>query len=104
MRVSYEWDIETWEGDEIIDHDFRDRLHDFGGEKLTLAVNQDHDDADRYYRLVLVRNEGSQVEGITDRLWAYVTDDGKLPEFFEQAGEMETTVRVPKRFHREFNL
>lgn len=104
MTVGYEWDIETCrnlfeDGIEIIDHNHRDRLHDFGGEELTQALNQDFDSEDTFTRLVLVRT----VDG-GDRLWAYVTDDQKLPSVFSDSLGNETEVQVPKRFHTEFNL
>jgi len=92
MAITYEWDLETvdLESDDIIDHDFRETLSD-----LDLpASNQ---------RLVLVRNVGNDLEGLTDRLWAYVCK-GQLPICFHSAGEVETSIRVPSRFHRELHL
>ena len=91
MAITYEWDIETWEDDEIIDHDHRNRLHEFGNERLTLAVNEDDG-----LRLVLVRDDDN------GRSWAYV-DDGELPEMFLDACS-NPVAKVPKRFKSEFNL
>lgn len=90
MPVSYEWDIETWDGEEILDHNHRDRLHDFGGEELTLAVAEDG------FRLVLVRDDDN------GRSWAYVTN-GELPEQFLDAYERPVAT-VPRRYIEEFNL
>lgn len=105
IKVSYEWDIETVSADEhedVLDHNFRDRLRDFGGEEMTLAMNFDGEEPGTFTRLVLVRTEGNEVEGITDRFWAYVTEDGKLPEYFQDATEHVTGIRVPKRLREEF--
>lgn len=67
-KVIYEWSIETVdEHGDIIDSSFWDELP-----KEPLEENQ---------RLCLVRNEGNETDGLTDRLWAYVVD-GKLPEYF----------------------
>lgn len=89
MPVTYEWDIETWADDEVIDHDHRDRVHDFGGEELTRAVAEDG------YRLVLVRNDDK------GRSWAYVAN-GELPTHFLDAYE-KPVAKVPARFVTEFN-
>lgn len=95
MPIRYEWDIETWRDDEIVDHDHRDRLHDFGGEELTRAVAEDG------YRLVLVRDRFAN-DDLVCRSWAYVTD-GKLPDQFLDAYD-NPVATVPKRFIKEFNL
>ena len=95
MPIQYEWDIETWEDDEIADHFHHNRLHDFPGEMLTMAVAEDG------YRLVLVRDRYDD-SGVICRSWAYVTD-GKLPEDFLDAYD-RPVAKVPKRFHKEFNL
>lgn len=91
MAVHYEWDIETWGEEECIDHDHRDRLHDFGGEELTLAVAEDNG-----LRLVLVRDDNN------GRSWAYVIDGELAPEFVDAYDR--PVAKVPKRFHQEFNL
>lgn len=98
--TGYEWDIETVTADEhedIVDHDHRERMHDFGGEKLTLALVEDGDEPGTFFRLCLVRSVWDDVTGLVDRSWAYV-EDGKMPTHFENG------VVVPKRFHDEFNL
>lgn len=90
MAVTYEWDIEKYDGDEIVDHNHRDIVHEFDGEELTLAVAEDG------YRLVLVRDDDS------GRSWAYVTN-GELPtDFLDAYGKI--VAKVPQRFFKEFNL
>lgn len=94
---SYEWDIEMWNDDEIIDHDHRDKLSEFGMENLIHAINADQLNANGdYTRLVLVRDSEAC------RAWAYLTDDGKMPEYFLDAYE-RPVCKVPKRFIEEFN-
>lgn len=104
-QTTYEWAIETWVDGECLDHNHRDRLHDFGGEELTLAINRDAgEQLGSHLQLVLVCDKWDQVNGGWDRLWAYITNDGKLPEFFSDSLNNITGVRVPKRFHQEFAL
>lgn len=104
--IRYEWDIETVCADssDILDHDHRDRLSDFGMERLIQAINQDAGPDKTFTRLVLVRDRFSRVDGdLACRSWAYVTDDGKMPDQFLDAYD-KAVVAVPKRFIEEFNL
>jgi len=97
MTTTYEWDIETWRGEEIIDHNHRDRLAEFGMEELIQAINCDilNSQGD-FTKLVLVRD--SDRDG---RAWAYITDDGKLPD--EMVDALEKVIcAVPKRYREEF--
>jgi hypothetical protein len=87
-QVKYEWSLETVEDGDIVDSDFSDKL-DFAKDELP---GKD---------LCLVRNEGNENEGVTDRFWAYVKD-GKLPEYFSSS-EGEVNIKVPIRFHNELN-
>jgi hypothetical protein len=97
MTTTYEWDIETWNGEEIVDHNHRDRLADFGMEELIQAINCDFlNEARDFTKLVLVRD--SDRDG---RAWAYITHDGKLPEEMVDAYE-RPVCKVPKRFIEEF--
>jgi hypothetical protein len=83
-KVSYEWSIETIdENEDIIDSSFWDE--------------KPHKELEENERLVLVRNEGNEIEGITDRLWAYVID-GKLPKYFSDSNDCVVSIKVPKRF------
>lgn len=89
MAVSYEWDVETFdlESDDILDHSHMDKPVP----PSSLCECE---------RLVLVRDDGTDDEGLIDRLWAYVEDD-MLPKHFENGAGIETQVRVPKRFHKQ---
>ena len=85
MAVTYEWcaeDVDRETGD-ILDHNFQDRLSCIS----ELNYNQD---------LCLVRTVGSDLEGITDRDWAYVVD-GLLPDFCAYGA------KVPKIFKLELS-
>jgi len=98
MTIRYEWDIETvcTESEDILDHDHRDRLAEFGIEELIHAINQDTEPGNNFTRLVLVRDDDN------GRSWAYVTDEGKMPEQFLDAYD-RPVAKVPKRFVEEFN-
>lgn len=104
MTIRYEWDIETVcaESEDILDHDHRDRLADFGMEELIHAINQDIEPGNNITRLVLVRDRFRD-DDLVCRSWAYVTDDGEMPEQFLDAYE-RPVAKVPKRFMEEFNL
>jgi hypothetical protein len=107
MPIKYEWDIETVAADEdedILDHDHRDKLSEFGVEELIFAIAQQpgpDSKGDTFLRLVLVRDRLDD-GGVVCRSWAYVTDDGKMPEQFLDAYE-RPVAKVPKRFIEEFN-
>ncbi len=81
--VVYEWSIETLdENGDIIDSDFSETPFE------VVESNQ---------RMCLVRNEGNEVDGLTDRLWAYVVD-GRLPDVFENGEGYPVSCKVPERF------
>lgn len=82
MATNYEWDLETYEGEDIIDHWFAEHLS-----SLPLPAPTQ--------RLVLVRRVGDPDEGVIDSEWAYI-QDGKLPKIFDGG-----TV-IPQRFQREY--
>lgn len=86
-KVNYEWTLETLDDGDIIDSDFADKLT-FDKDDL---VGKD---------LGLVRDEGNEADGITDRLWAYVKD-GNLPEYFSDSMGTPIAIKVPQRFHNE---
>jgi len=86
--VSYEWDIETLEGEDVVDHHHSDKL-DFLN--LPRAVPNEHGG---HEVLVLVRDVGNWEDGLISRTWAYV-QSGTLPETFDDG------TKVPKRFHAE---
>lgn len=94
MAVTYEWTVEVLEDPSDQDSDILE-TQPFDHLEDALKFMRYEPEA----RLVLVRNVGNDLDGLTDRLWAYV-EDGKLPEYFEDGGA-ETTVRVPGKCIRE---
>lgn len=103
MTIRYEWDIETvcGESQDILDHNHRDRLHDFGAEDLIHAINQDTEPGNQFTRLVLVRDRFDRDDNLVCRSWAYVTDAGELPSEFLDASDV-AVAKMPKRFIEEF--
>jgi hypothetical protein len=89
-KVAYEWTLETVEDGDIVDSNFADNLTEIDNADL---IGKD---------LGLVRNEGNENDGVTDRLWAYVKD-GKLPECFADSMGTPIAIKVPQRFHNELN-
>lgn len=85
--VRYEWDVETVDGDEIVNHNHYDKISEI---PFDLANNE---------RLVLVRDIYDECDGLKDRAWAYV-QGGRLPTHFENPWQ-EPTIRVPNKFHKE---
>lgn len=88
IKVAYEWTLETVEDGDIVDSNFVDSLTEINNADLT---GKD---------LGLVRNEGNENDGVTNRLWAYVKD-GKLPDYFQDAYLQNTSIKIPARFHKE---
>jgi len=97
MAVFYEWDIE-----EVIDYhdgdnDIQNHLHQPNFEVLRLELSTLKEYVTPaghvHYDPVLVCDDDQ------GRSWAYI-EDGKLPEFFEDAYQCRTR-KVPKRFHKE---
>jgi len=82
----YEWAVESYDGEDIINIDHSDKLP-----TTPLQYNE---------KLVLVRNVGVGIAGepdsfdLSERAWAYV-EGGKLPAEFDDGAA------VPKRFHKE---
>lgn len=89
MPVHYEWDVETLEDDcdDIFDHHHSDTL-----QPIVHLLREPRT------RLVLVRDVGNDVDGLTDRSWAYVIN-GRLPAHFSyDCDGNEVGAKVPKRF------
>lgn len=83
QQTYYEWTVEVENEDgDIVDSYFFDTLAE--------AVNFGSG------ALGLVRNVGSDSEGVEDRQWAYPVDD-KLPDFFDGGA------KVPSRFAEEWS-
>lgn len=89
MSITYEWDVETMQDDEVFDHRHATNCSELITEFGIYCIG-----GYGKHRLVLIREEGDQDVGITDRSWAYVTDE-ELPEHFENGKT------VPSRFHKE---
>lgn len=104
-QVAYEWCIEEFtpdESEDIIELYLVDELEDFSPGMVETLFSDKAKESDISYRLVLVRSEGNQYEGVTDRLWAYVRD-GQLPLVFEDAMSEPTDIKVPQRFIKELD-
>lgn len=84
--IKYEWDIETYDDEDIAEHNFADSLADLP----PLEADQ---------KLVLVCNDYRSPDGSL-RMWAYVCPQKGLPAFFEDACEQPLR-KVPQRFRAE---
>ena len=49
--------------------------------------------------VALVRNTGNNADGLTSRYYAYLNEDGSLPEFFSTIHHEADGPSVPQRFH-----
>lgn len=105
MAVIYEWDVEELEeapselngfDPDIVDHTFCDSYRQA---VETLKMFQTVFEVPA--RIVLVRDVGNANEGITDRSWAYLNEDGTMPIYFEYGAGEQSLIPVPKRFHDE---
>jgi hypothetical protein len=89
-EIKYEWSYETVDSDgDIVESIFWDTLESFF-------------DNDRTNVLCLIRNEGNEIEGLTDRYWAYV-ENGILPNNFSNSIGI-VDIKVPKKFHKEYEI
>lgn len=86
-EITYEWTLEELEDGDIIDSDFTDTLK-------ADWINRPNTDLGLLYR------EGNEVDGETDRYYAYVRE-GKLPEYFSNELNQPLGIKVPQRFHKE---
>jgi hypothetical protein len=86
-KTSYEWVAELLdEHGDIIEPMFGDTLKEV---QLYAAQSDEHADDIAF---ALVQNIGEDINGLQDRGYAYIGDDGYLPEFFDN-GES-----VPKKY------
>jgi hypothetical protein len=92
METKYEWDIETIEtkhGD-VVDHYHHDKLSD-----LLDTLKQWAPKSGERYEVVLVRDVGSNDEGVVDRQWwypgFYMTHEAETPRFGEGYGGTPVT-------------
>ena len=90
-QVIHEWLVESVDqyGD-IIDSNCYPTLAD--AIRTTLGCPEGQD----YYRIGLVRDEGNDVDGLVDRQWAYIQNDGTLPDKYSKGAI------IPKKFRAEF--
>ena len=95
-RTTYEWDIETWEDDDVTDHHHAEHM-DAEHNLLAMAGGVIHSKGVTQ-RLVLVRDVWSDWDGCIDRQWAYV-ERGVLPYQFTDGLDREDA-KVPQRFHK----
>lgn len=96
MAVIYEWIVETLESATDDDPDILEVHHtDTLAEARAWAAT-----IEEPTRIGLVRDVGNDIEGLTDRAWAYL-ENGKLPETFTYGADEDSGIHVPKRFHRE---
>jgi len=93
MPVEYEWDVEDWTDDEIVDHHF---CECFAEARETAADG----DPDMKRVIVLVCKVEDWNRGTTAVSWAYLREDGTLPENFTDASDRPTR-KVPKKFVNE---
>lgn len=103
MGVHFEWVIETVMADEhedIVDLLHFTRIRDLEPDVIRAAISNrryvDEMFGEVFTRLALIRNKGDQVEGIVDRAYAYVDEDGVLPDEFE-----DSAAKVPDKFKAE---
>lgn len=87
-KIEYEWTLEIIQDGDIIDSDFQDTLN---FDKEDLKGND----------LGLVRNEGNEREGLTNRFWAYCKNCS-LPDYFSNENGEETKYKVPEKYKKEF--
>lgn len=91
----YEWDVETVaarDSEDYAEDDVIDHHHTTSFAEAKRVAAQEPDDGTKHV-LVLVRDHD-------DRSWAYLNDDGTLPEYFEDAYN-QPRGKVPVRYHRE---
>jgi hypothetical protein len=97
MTVVYEWDVETVTAVESEDHEEGEVMEHNHCRSYAEAVA----DSLKYpppegcrYDIVLVRDDDD------GRSWAYMMNDGNLPEFFYDAVQFPVA-RVPQKFVKE---
>lgn len=97
-KVTYQWCIEYYTADEtedITETNFSD------DDQLTFDSTDFIAPDGEASRLCLVRFEGNEIDGETDRHYTYVKD-GKLPEFFEDSFGHYIGIKVPQKYHKQF--
>lgn len=91
MPIEYEWDCEK------VDRESGDVIDHYYGGSLAEVIKGIRHDPQYKYDIVLVRNDVN--ESCTDCSYAYLKEDGTLPEHFTEGDCV--VAKVPKRFHAE---
>jgi hypothetical protein len=88
-RTAYEWDLEEFDSyGDVVNHHHSDSLLEIGAPDFNRSR----------YALVLVRDSGSEADGLQDRQWAYTEPhNGQLILPLEFDGG----AKIPVRFNRE---
>ena len=96
-KVTYEWTAEASdEYGDIIDSHFDETID--GAKGYGGNLREQYPDAKIEY--ALVRTAGNEVDGITERHYAYLDDRGFLPDRFSTSAYEMDGPDVPKRFQR----
>ncbi len=101
MPVFYEWDCEEvadgesehYCDEDVIDHYHAETFQEVAGQAASKPP------VGSKYRIVLVRDRLDKYDSLVCRSWAYLDGD-KLPEYFEDAYNIQTA-KVPQKFHNE---
>jgi hypothetical protein len=101
MTVYYEWDVEevaeadmTSCNQDFAKDDVMEHWHQTSYKDCLAFIANTQPELNTRYDIVLVRDDDDR------RAWAYIQDDGTLPEYFCDADGHEYK-KVPKRFHEE---
>lgn len=89
--TDYEWDLETWNDTDCLDHDAEPRLADLLNRTARFGP-----DAGEHWQLVLVRNSEDG-----ERCWAYVQANGQFDGLHFRNAWGNEHCRIPVRFVRE---
>jgi hypothetical protein len=100
-KVTYEWAIEEADEDgDIFNVDHADTLAealDRQRESLSTAAET----GAASVRVALLRITNDDIDGEQERFYAYLNEDGSLPEIMETCDEAQDGPPVPQRFHKE---
>src|SRR6218665_3066302 len=101
MAVIYEWDVEELEAPDTGDNDPEILDHNHCGSYAEAKSIAAELEGCGFYRIVLIRDVGNNLEGLTDRAWAYLKPNGTLPTTFTYGADEDSGILVPKRYHAE---
>lgn len=96
MTVTYEWVVETldfydgcYDDPDIIDTSGWNTLE----EAYNFALK-----CEEPWRIALRRDVGNDVDGLTDRSYAYPDENGRLPDRFETMMGAQDGAKIPKKY------